>query len=858
MKKLLFLSMPLIMAGVVALGARTADANFADYEDTPHIAIATKNEKAAGIGAIGIGKEFLREIDPLLLEDPNLQKDFENAQDIQNEKQHFGNKIGRGLNLADSSPLAYKNVEKFTENIFDTSFLNDLYIYGQFLPEPYVDSSSCMTSDAVSLTTKVGSSVAVSTGVEATYACITAEASVKVGFDINFSSTLSESVAIFNYNYYRQSYIYRLPLFEDHQNLYKNHLTTLFKNDLTQALQINEQWKYEQFFEKYGSHVLMSGAYGGASTIYGSIISTEIKNSVETKESVAATVKAGLDAGAYKIKGSQGVETSFSQGFGVETAHSQETYYAEYYGGDATPASHTLSAIFNTADDWATTVDARPVCIKYTEAIPVWYLLTGELDTANNAYALERAYEIYRAERANYYMSLAYQVEYSDALTYTYKATSIGEEVKVADYWDKRVPFKKDFNLFGSEFYYLPALEDATFTKIQLVVKFTARATKNNTKLSVKVKLGGHDYGFGYEYSLTNGQTTEVVYDRIFRENLSDVRYVDSSVSVEIQTNDGGVGSEKVAFLSNVKFDIIYTRPTQFGSGTSNDPYLIYNPLQLYKVRDKMDVYYKLAQDIYLDNWNWEPIPGTFTGHLNGNGYAIKNMKINRTGNIGNNYRCLGLFEQLGAGSYINNLKMLNPQIIVEPSGSDPLIYAGTITGMQSGGTIYSCTFENPKVRVTTSFSLIGAVTGYSKSYMSYCTVKGANLFGKDVVGGITGTIDTNGQIYSCTVTKLNSTKSRIELQAGDNYSGSYRGGGIAGYGFSSAVKYSRVEYTNFYLTGSITRNPAMGYIVGHLNYANIVSSTQGNNTKNSSKSKYFFASDSGKVGRKEGTCTVS
>ena len=382
---------------------------------------------------------------------------------------------------------------------------------------------------------------------------------------------------------------------------------------------------------------------------------------------------------------------------------------------------------------------------------------------------------------------------------------------------------------------------------------------KNNTKLSVKVKLGGHDYGFGYEYSLTNGQQTEVVYDKIFSENLSEIRYVDSSVLVEIQTNDGGVGSEKVAYLSDVMFDIIYTRPTKFGSGTPNDPYLIYNPLQLYKVRDNMEAYYKLAQDIYLDTWNWEPIPGTFTGHFNGNGYAIKNMKINKTGNIGTGFRNIGLFEQLGTGSYINNLKMLNPQIIVEPSGNpDLLIYAGTIAGMQSGGTIYSCTFENPKVRVTTSFSLIGTVTGYTKGYISYCTVKGTNLFGKDVVGGITGTIDTNGSFYSCTVTKLNNTKSRIELQAGDNYSGSYRAGGIAGYGFSSAVRYSRVEYTNFYLTGSVARNPSMGYIVGHLCYADIVSSTQGNNTKNSSKSKYFFASDSGKVGKKEGTCTVS
>ena len=866
MKKLLFLGIPLIMAGVVALGANTVDANYADFEGTTHISDnfgQQSNQYAAefNFGGIVKKKEFEMSIPPLLLEDPGLQKDIANAQEIQDEKKNFANKIGRGLNLADCSPLAYKNNSKHTQDIFATSFLNDLYVYGDYDPQFMTDSSSCMTSDAVTLTTKIGSSVAVSTGVEATYACITAEASVKVGFSVDFTSSLSESVAIFNYNYYRQQYAYYLPLFEDHANLYKNHLTAQFKADLNDALEIDEQWKYDQFFEKYGTHVIMSAFFGGASTIYGSIISSEIKNSIETKESVATQVKAGLDAGAYKLKATGGTETSFSQGFGVDTAHSQETYYAEYYGGDATPASHTLHQIFNTADDWATTIASHPVCVKYGDTIPVWSLLTDELDTAENAQTLERAFEIYRAERSNYYMSLAYQVQYTDALTYTYKATRVGEEVKVADYWDKHVTYKKEFNLLGSEFFYLPALEDADFNKVQLIVKFTATAKKNNTKLRVKVVLGGHDYGFGYYYSLTNGQETTVTYDTMFKENLSEVLYKDSSVSVEIESNDGGVGSEKVAYLKDIKFDIVYTRPTMFGSGTVNDPYLIYNFHQLRNIENNMEAYYKLAQDVYFSPWySWEPIPGQFTGSLNGNGYSLKNLMINMTGNIGNNFKTIGIFEQLGAGSYVSNLNVMGTTITVEPSGSsDPLIYAGTIAAMQYGGTIYNCTFENTKIRATTSFALVGTITGYSKGTIRNCTVKGTNLYCKDVIGGITGTLDGNGLIDNCKVTKSTSgVKSRIELAAGDNYSGSYRAGGIAGYGFSSTTKNSRVEYTSFYLTGSITRNPSMGYIIGHMNYANILSSTQGSNSKNSSKSKNFFACDSGKVGKKEGTCTVN
>ena len=838
------------MAGVVALGANSVDANYADYDDTHHVA-AGFDKPSIQQEIVGIDKERLREVDPLLLEDPTLQKDIVNVENIQNEKQNFGNKIGKGLNLADCSPLAYKNNTQHTQDIFDTSFLNDLYVYGDYNPVLVVDSSSDMTSDAISLTSKMESSIAVSAGVEATYACITAEVSTKVGFSIGFSTTLSESIAVYNYNYYRQTYGYYLPLFDLHKNLYKNHLTTHFRNELNEVLQINEQWRYEDFFERYGSHVLMSGFYGGASTIYGSIISNEMKNSVETKESVANTVKAGLDGGAYKIKATGGVETSFSQGFGVETGHSQETYHAEYYGGEATPASHSLHEVFTTADTWAATVDAHPVCVKYGDTIPVWYLLTGEQNTESNVYAFERAFEIYRVSRQEHYMSLAYQKQYTDTLRYTRKATPTGEVTKVT----KSSPLTKQFNLLGSEFYYLPALEEVGFNQVQLVVKLT---TTNNTpkdsKLTVRVVLGNHDYGYGYDYSLNANQETEVVYDCLYREYLSDLLYNNSAVTVQIKASNN-----KNIFVKDVNFEIIYTAPTQFGAGTATSPYLIYNVYQLRNIQNNMEVYYKLAQDIYFDpNKSWDPIPGRFAGSLNGDHHTLINFNITRTGYMGNGYKSLGLFEQLGDGSYISNLKIVGASLVVEPNGSDPLIYAGLITGMQNGGVIYNCTFENTTVRVTTSFGLAGTITGYAKGTILSCIVRGTNVFGKDVIGGITGTIDTNGTIDNCTVTKYNNTKSRIELQAGSNDAASYRAGGIAGYGFSSVTKYSRVEYTNFYLTGSIVRNPAMGYIVGHLNRAKILSSTQGSNSKNSSKSKNFFACDSGKVGKKEGTCTVN
>ena len=387
MKKLLFLTIPLALIGAVALNSKTADANYADFGDiTPRI------KPWDGSVDISFPKDDLIYAKRSLLdEDPNLQKDI-NQQDIQNEKKNFSNKIGKGLDVADASPLAYKNNVKHTQNIFDTTFLNELYAYGEFDPQQDTKSDYKMESNAISLTTQVGSSFSVSVGVEATYSCITAEASTEVGFSVDFSNTMSESTALYYYNYYRQTYYYSLPLFTDHTSLYKNHLTTLFKNDLTTVLNNNNQSDYEAFFRKYGSHVVMSGFYGGASSVYGSIVSSAMKNSVETKESVAAKVGAGLDAGAYKIKGTVGTKTTFSQGFGIEVSQSRETYSAQYYGGAEAPASHSLDDIFSTANSWTTTIDEHPVCVKYDTVIPVWWLLTGAQDTESNAQALENAF----------------------------------------------------------------------------------------------------------------------------------------------------------------------------------------------------------------------------------------------------------------------------------------------------------------------------------------------------------------------------------------------------------------------------------------------------------------------------------
>ena len=85
----------------------------------------------------------------------------------------------------------------------------------------------------------------------------------------------------------------------------------------------------------------------------------------------------------------------------------------------------------------------------------------------------------------------------------------------------------------------------------------------------------------------------------------------------------------------------LFTYAQLTGSGTEEDPYMIYDADDLNEIRDYVgvtNIYFKLANDIdlsaYSEGEGWEPI-GTsgapFKGIFDGNGHTICNLKINRT-----------------------------------------------------------------------------------------------------------------------------------------------------------------------------------------------------------------------------------
>jgi len=185
------------------------------------------------------------------------------------------------------------------------------------------------------------------------------------------------------------------------------------------------------------------------------------------------------------------------------------------------------------------------------------------------------------------------------------------------------------------------------------------------------------------------------------------------------------------------------------GSGTSDDPYRIFNADQLNQVRNFLgntDVFFSLEADIDLAPWlaennpyeGWQPI-GTesspFKGTFNGNGHTISNLAINRpeTDNV-------GLFGYV-VGCNIYNITFHRCAI----TGND---YVGGIVGYVGyEASISKCVVYG----VITGNDNIGGIAGGTDQAMTISTcLSNASIKGDTNIGGIVGTTSFYAKVEQC------------------------------------------------------------------------------------------------------------
>lgn len=297
-----------------------------------------------------------------------------------------------------------------------------------------------------------------------------------------------------------------------------------------------------------------------------------------------------------------------------------------------------------------------------------------------------------------------------------------------------------------------------------------------------------------------------------------------------------------------------YSAMAQFsgsGSGTTSDPYKIYNPDQLSQVRNFLStpgVCFKLMNNIDLGEWisenypsqGWQPIGSNsapFQGVFDGNGKSITNFSINRS-----TMNYVGFFGYT-SGATIKNLTISGTSV----KGGQ---YTGSLVGYSTSTTISNYTYNGNVTSTTYGGGVAGYISGGSVSTLTITsTVTGTNyvggLFGKaggqtinnatfngavsgtGYLGGAIGQVG-NGSLTltSCTVTApVNGTGSYVGGIVGQSnnnttlsscsQSGQVKGasylGGIGGYA-SGTSSFSNCDHTGDINAGGSNIGGVLGY----------------------------------------------
>lgn len=239
-------------------------------------------------------------------------------------------------------------------------------------------------------------------------------------------------------------------------------------------------------------------------------------------------------------------------------------------------------------------------------------------------------------------------------------------------------------------------------------------------------------------------------------------------------------------------FTVFYREVLTSGDGSSwDEAIIILTPEDLNNVRNGLDKYYKLGRDIDLSQYaSWSPIGGVawasgwFKGGLDGNGFKITNLKINRAADGSQPYTGLfgTVYDSSNRGEVkLKNIVVENADITVSTNGTN--YHAGIIAGFCYGASIENChtagtlTTKGPgaggiagatlstsysslngghikgcssSAQISSSAGMAGGIVGNVNIPVSECFFTGSVISSSSAVGGIAGAARNSGSVSNC------------------------------------------------------------------------------------------------------------
>lgn len=309
---------------------------------------------------------------------------------------------------------------------------------------------------------------------------------------------------------------------------------------------------------------------------------------------------------------------------------------------------------------------------------------------------------------------------------------------------------------------------------------------ENPTINDSKNNLGQRSGTGSFTSNISGLKANTTYYVRAFAENDEGISYSQQMKVTTLETYgdkwDGNIASSFAG-----------------GSGTKINPYIIENGGQLLLMKDYSSSYFKLANDIDLDNHNW--LPFEFSGELNGNACTIYNLSVNR------NTSDLGLFSTLNGS--VKNLTVRGVKI----KGAN----VGVIAGSLRTGEISNCHIilaSNSELQATQNVGgFIGYVRGNVAVYNSTIETmdENATIYGGEAAGGIIGMV-MNGDVTQVHI---------IDCHVSCNISAISNIGGILGGNRSYCHDSNNVEDSHY-----IKNCEYSGKMIGESNIGGILGST--------------------------------
>lgn len=291
---------------------------------------------------------------------------------------------------------------------------------------------------------------------------------------------------------------------------------------------------------------------------------------------------------------------------------------------------------------------------------------------------------------------------------------------------------------------------------------FVNTCSFNNTQISTS--------GLTIDRLLTKSDND---YNLLFKDLFKCSKDGDYTIILTVHDNDENTDYDWNATIpKTIAFNRCY-----FSKGdTIGDPQQISSASQLDCIRYNLSKHYVLNNNIDLnhtilssESWydsarGWLPIGTTsaeFTGSLNGNNYAIKNLYINRKDESNPDEYYGGLFKYANNASF-SHLKLQDVNISARPTGG--LVYSinqstiddVNITGIISGGNssggligmVYDSNISNSSVTgsFTGKASFTGGLIGETRyinmpSNISNCYFYGNYLTNSSISGGLIGQV---------------------------------------------------------------------------------------------------------------------